>query len=87
MKGDENDLAVRRAWEPYADSIRGWWFVDSTPQDIRYVYRNINSMCKEAVLQKAVYVEVEFNKEILLDGDYHITDRKLVWLDVLTEEE
>jgi hypothetical protein len=76
------EFAVMDAWKDNREDIKKWWFIDSTPQDIRYIYRNINSMYKEAVLQIAVYIEVEFNKEIFLDGYYHITDKKLVWIDV-----
>jgi len=74
----KTDLAVKNAWGSHADNIKQWWFVDSTPQDIRYVMRDWNKI----ILQKAVLIEVEFNKEVLLNRDYHITDRKLVWLDV-----
>jgi len=73
-----NDLAVKKAWGSYADNIKQWWFIDSTPQDIRYVMRDWNKI----ILQKAVLVEVEFNKEILINENFYITDKKLVWIDV-----
>jgi hypothetical protein len=74
----KDDLAVRLAWKDHADDIKQWWLIDGVPQDIRYAMRNWD----EIVLQKAVYVEVEFNKEIFLDGDFRITNKKLVWLDI-----
>jgi hypothetical protein len=75
------EFAVMDAWKSNMNDIRKWWFVDNKIQDIRYIRRK-----DELILQKSAYVEVEFNKEILIDENFCITDTKLVWLDVLIDE-
>jgi len=83
----ETDLAVRKAWGKHGDYIKKWWFNNSTPHDIRYVVRKFNSFYSCPVLQKEVYIEVEFYKEVFINQDFRITDNKYVWLDVPTVEE